>query len=176
MFVCLALSWFSVWLCIDVDLPYQPGDVTHCAPIRRSPGGHSMGESSPVTCFNSPSPNICLSSPNVSISRPPHVIQTGWRQAGLVQFVRGGSDHLRASFPFSHYGDCLAISSEEGASERESERPGALQSFSVLIFTSGRNVLFCGSTDASTRMWPIVHFSDVTLGRVSFVPRGWTVS
>lgn len=88
-------------------------------------------------------------------------------------FVCGWSDHLRASC-HSLIMVLLAISTER---ERERERPGALQSFSVLIFiTEQKHIVFRVPQCHSIHVIFIVHFSDMTLGRLFFCAVGWTVN
>lgn len=103
--------------------------LPHCAPIRRS-----TDKLSPLTCYIFAQtsvlfPNRCVYSDKVFF----------FLKKGGVRLPVWMDRPPESQLPFSHYGDC----SPSPMRERERERPGALQSFSVLIFTTEENAMFC---------------------------------
>lgn len=172
---------FSVWLLHWCLLTLSGGDVTHChiVSLRRSPSSNTIkrvwgGDLSPVSCCNIPK-HLPFILTHFSPCPSPLFRQGSEKErAQLVPvFVCGWSDHLRASC-HSLIMVLLAISTER---ERERERPGALQSFSVLIFiTEQKHIVFRVPQCHSIHVIFIVHFSDMTLGRLFFCAVGWTVN
>lgn len=121
--------------------------LPHCVLARRSPGSHSIGGKSLVSLCYIFLPTSVFH-PRTFPSRLLRVIWTRFRGADRLsaQFVCGWSDHLRAS--------CHSLIMVTARHlQRERERPGALQSCSVLIIiTEGKRVYFPECPNASACM------------------------
>lgn len=174
---------FSVWLLHWCLLTLSGGDVTHChiVSLRRSPSSNTIkrvwGGGISLLSVAVIYPNICPSSWHISVHARLRYLDKVQRRRELSLCPCLSVDGAITWEPVAILSLWCCSPSPPRERERERERPGALQSFSVLIFiTEQKHIVFRVPQCHSIHVIFIVHFSDMTLGRLFFCAVGWTVN